>query len=247
MQAATARLHQLERNSVKTVICAGPPTSGKTTVLKQVVKQLLAEEYRLAYLKIDVQFADEDEIFREEFKIPSRKVYSADLCPDHCNVVVLGDATKWAEKEGSDVLFVETAGLCLRCSPYIEGSLGIVVLEATSGMNLPRKIGPMLSLADIAVVTKIDLVSQAEREVFRANINDSANVTVIETDALHGINISHIVRRITAMEHSTEPYMLRGNPPVGTCTICVGRKEIGAESHFGVLRTMESDIFYRGE
>ena len=41
-------------------------------------------------------------------------------------------------------------------------------------MNLPLKVGPMLSLADVGVVTKIDLVSQAEREVFRARIQESA-------------------------------------------------------------------------
>jgi Ni2+-binding GTPase involved in maturation of urease and hydrogenase len=232
---------------MKVIICAGPPTSGKTTILRQVIKRLKNKGIKLVYLKIDVQFANEDEILAKEFNIQTKKIYSGDLCPDHCSVVVLGDGIKWAEKEKVDMLFVETAGLCLRCSPYIEGSLGIVVLEATSGMNLPRKIGPMLSLADIAVVTKIDLISQAEREVFRANINDSANVVVIETDALHGINIDHIVRKIEAMEEIKEPLLLRGNPPVGTCTICVGKKEVGKESHFGVLRTLESDIFYRGE
>lgn len=232
---------------MKVLICAGPPTSGKTTVLKQVIKKILEKGYKPAYLKIDVQYAEEDEIFKKEFGIPTKKVYSGDLCPDHCNVVVLGDAIKWAQKEKADVLFVETAGLCLRCSPYIEGSLGIVVLEATSGMNLPRKIGPMLSLADMAVVTKIDLVSQAEREVFRENINEAAKVVVVETDALHGINISHIVRRIEEMREISEPLLLRGNPPMGTCTICVGKKEVGKEAHFGVLRTLESDLFYRGE
>lgn len=232
---------------MKVVICAGPPTSGKTTVLKQVIKSLKRKGRSIAYLKIDVQYADEDELFSKEFGIPTKKVYSADLCPDHCNVVVLGDAIKWAEEVGTDTLFVETAGLCLRCSPYIEGSLGMVILEATSGMNLPRKIGPMLSLADVAVVTKIDLVSQAEREVFRANIMDAANVVIIETDALHGINIEYVVRMIERSGHIKEPFLLKGNPPVGTCTICVGRKEVGKEAHFGVLRTLESDIFYRGE
>ena len=232
---------------MKIVICAGPPTSGKTTVLKQVVKRLRAQKRALAYLKIDVQFADEDTIFSEEFGIPAKKVYSGDLCPDHCNVIVLGDAVRWAAEVNAEILLVETAGLCLRCSPYIEHSLGIVVLEATSGMNLPRKIGPMLSLADIAVVTKIDLVSQAEREVFRATINETAPVTVVESDALHGINIDHVVRYIERAEDARHPLMLRGNPPVGTCTICVGKKEIGKEAHFGVLRTLEQDVFYRGE
>ena len=232
---------------MKVVVCAGPPTCGKTTVLKQAIKRLQELGRKIAYLKIDVQFADEDVVFREEFGIATKKVYSGDLCPDHCNVIVLGDAIRWAAGEGAEILLVETAGLCLRCSPYIEHSLGIVVLEATSGMNLPRKIGPMLSLADVAVVTKIDLVSQAEREVFRAAINETAPVTVVESDALHGINIDHVVRFIESADDACQPLMLRGNPPVGTCTICVGKKEIGKEAHFGVLRTLEQDVFYRGE
>lgn len=231
---------------MKLIMCAGPPTSGKTTVLRQVTRRLLKKGRRLAYLKIDVQFADEDELFRNEFAIPARKIYSGDLCPDHASVLVLGDAVKWAENEGAD-LIVETAGLCLRCAPYIEGSLGIVVLEATSGMNLPRKIGAMLTLADIAVVTKIDLVSQAEKEVFRANIIDAAGIDVLETDALHGIGIDRIAARVERAQEIKEPMMLRGSPPVATCTICAGKRQIGWEHHFGVLRTLDSDLFYRGQ
>jgi Ni2+-binding GTPase involved in maturation of urease and hydrogenase len=230
---------------MKAVIVAGPPTAGKTMVIKHCIRKLGAE--RTAFLKIDVQYADEDEMFAAEFGIPARKVYSGDLCPDHCSVTVTGEAVEWAESLGAEILFIETAGLCLRCSPYIDAGLGIVVLEATSGMNLPRKIGPMLSLADIAVVTKIDLVSQAEREVFRHNIQNAADVEVIETDALRGVNIDFIARRIEAAASFSRPALLRGNPPVGTCTICVGKKEIGRENHFGVLRPLESTTFYRGE
>ena len=40
---------------------------------------------------------------------------------------------------------------------------------------------------------------------------------------------------------------LRGNPPVGTCTICVGKKEIGWKQHFGVVRPLDTEMFYRGE
>ena len=233
---------------MKLVICAGPPTTGKTTVLKQSAKRLLEKKHKLAYLKIDVQYADEDEIFAREFGIPAKKVYSGELCPDHCNVMVLGDAIEWASNQSADVLLVETAGLCLRCSPYVEGLLGIVVLEATSGMNLPRKIGPMLSLADIAVVTKIDLISQAEREVFRARILEAApSIYVVESNALYGIGIDPLVRKIEQAREIQFPLFLRGNPPIGTCTICVGKKEIGWKQHFGVVRPLEGDIFYQGE
>jgi Ni2+-binding GTPase involved in maturation of urease and hydrogenase len=233
--------------AMKLVICAGPPTSGKTTMLRRVASKLIARDRRLAYLKLDVQHADEDEILREEFGIPTRKVLSGELCPDHCSVLVLGDAIEWAGDGGAEILLVETAGLCLRCAPYMEGALGVVVLEATSGVNLPRKIGAMLALADLAVVTKIDLVSQAEREVFRANIMDAAAVTVVETDALRGINIDPIVARVERTGELTRPWLLRGNPPVATCTICAGKKEIGWQKHFGIVRTLDSDLFYRGE
>lgn len=233
---------------MKAVICAGPPTSGKTTILKQVVRRLIQKGHRPAYLKIDVQYADEDALFREEFGVPVKKVYSGELCPDHCNVMVLGEAIEWAEEEGADFLLVETAGLCLRCSPYIEGSLGVGVLEATSGMNLPRKIGPMLSLADVAIVTKIDLISQAEREVFRARILEAVpGVRIIETDALYGIGVDPLVRKLEESPEVHYPLHLRGNPPVGTCTICVGKREIGWRHHFGVVRPLDTDIFYRGE
>src|SRR5512147_1236015 len=184
---------------MKLVIFAGPPTCGKTTVIRQVIRRMLKKEYKPSFVKIDVLYADEDENIQKEFGIPTKKIYSGELCPDHCNVVVLDELVEWAEKMGSDYLFVETAGLCLRCSPYVENSLGIVVLEATSGMNLPRKIGPMLSLADIAVVTKIDRVSQAEREVFRARILDAAPaVRVREVNALHGIGIEPLLALIDA-------------------------------------------------
>jgi len=233
---------------MKLVIFAGPPTCGKTTVIRQVVKRMIARQIKTAYLKIDVLYADDDIIIEKEFGIPVKKIYSGELCPDHCNVVVLDEAVEWAEKTGASYLFVETAGLCLRCSPYVENSLGIVVLEATSGMNLPRKIGPMLTLADISVITKIDLISQAEREVFRYRVLESAKrITVVESNALYGIGIDPIVKHILKTPDVEFPMYLRGNPPVGTCTICVGKKEIGAKNHFGVLRTLDQELFYVGE
>ena len=162
--------------------------------------------------------------------------------------MVLGDALHGRGEAGCDVLLVETAGLCLRCSPYVDGGLGLVVLEATSGMNLPLKVGPMLSLADVAVVTKIDRVSQAEREVFRARIQDVApGVRIREVNALYGIGIDPLVDRDPGHAGCRGAMLLRGNPPVGTCTICVGKKEIGWQSHFGVVRPLENQTFYRGE
>jgi Ni2+-binding GTPase involved in maturation of urease and hydrogenase len=233
---------------MKIAICSGPPTTGKTSVLRHSIRKLLDKGETVAFLKIDVQFAEEDELLAAEFGIPTRKVYSGELCPDHCSVMVLGDAIEWADQNDCSILLVETAGLCLRCAPYVDGGLGICVLEATSGMNLPLKVGPMLSLADVTVVTKGDLVSQAEREVFRARIQDIAPMTQIrEANALYGIGIDPLVEAILETPDAHEELMLRGSPPVGTCTICVGKKEVGWQAHFGVVRALDNQNFYRGQ
>lgn len=106
------------------------------------------------------------------------------------------------------------AGLCLRCSPYVDGGLGLAVLEATSGMNLPLKVGPILSMADVAVVTKIDLVSQVEREVFRARVQEVApGVRIREVNALYGIGIDPLVEYVRGAADVGDRLVIRGNPP----------------------------------
>ncbi len=233
---------------MKLAIAAGPATTGKTSVLRHAIRKLIEHGERVAFLKIDVQYADEDELLAREFGIPTRKLYSGELCPDHCSVMVLGDAMEWADKQDCNILLVETAGLCLRCAPYVDGGLGICVLEATSGMNLPLKVGPILSLADVCVVTKGDLVSQAEREVFRARIQDVSPVVQIrEANALYGIGIDPLVASILATPEAGDHMLLRGSPPVGTCTICVGKRDVGWQSHFGVVRALDNLNFYRGQ
>jgi len=233
---------------MKLAIFAGSATVGKTSVIKHAVRKCLIAGARVAFFKLDVQYATEDEDLASEFGIQTKKAYSGELCPDHCSVLILGEAVQWARGTGCDIFFVETAGLCLRCSPYVDGGLGVAVLEATSGMNLPRKIGPMLSLADVAVVTKIDLVSQAEREVFRAGVQDAApRVLIREVNALKGIGIDPLVQKIIGSAPCGDHLVLRGNPPIGTCTICVGKKEIGWENHFGVVRPLNGELINMGQ
>jgi Ni2+-binding GTPase involved in maturation of urease and hydrogenase len=235
---------------MKLIIIAGPPSAGKTAVTRQIIRHF-SKQKKIAFLKIDVVRAFEDEELRQEFGIPAKKIYSGDLCPDHTGVMILKDALTWAEGLGSDIFIVESAGLCLRCSPYVTQSLGIVVLSAVSGMNSPLKMGPMISLADVAVITKTDLVSQSEKEVFREKTKEVAPaIDIIETNAVQGTGLRYLMRSIDALPDIADPgsIRLRGTPPLGVCTICVGKREIGWQNHFGVVRKLDGagDIF-RGD
>lgn len=236
---------------MKLLVVAGPPSAGKTALIKQIIRHF-NNQIKIAFLKIDVVKAYEDEELRREFGIPTKKVYSGDLCPDHASVMVLGDAVDWAESIGADLFIIESAGLCLRCSPYLTQGLGVVVLSSISGIHTPEKMGAMVSLANIAVITKIDLVSQAEREVLIQKIQDiHPKIQLMETNALQGTSLQRLYTMIQESEEIRKAdLMLKGNPPIGTCTICVGKKEVGWRHHFGVVKKLDgaiADYLYRGE
>ncbi|MGI6606572.1 MAG: GTP-binding protein [Peptococcia bacterium] len=236
---------------MKLVIIAGPPSAGKTSLTKQIVKAF-HPDLKITYLKIDVVKAYEDIELYREFQILTKKVYSGDLCPDHAEVMVMGEAIEWAESNNADIFIVESAGLCLRCSPYLNQGIGIVVLSSIAGIHAPEKMGSMVSLADVAVVTKIDLVSQAEREVLIQKIKDvHPGIILLETNALQGTSLNRLYELIKKSPSiDKERLMLKGNPPLGTCTICVGKKEIGWKYHFGVVKKLDglaAEYLYRGE
>ena len=107
--------------NVRLIAIAGPPSAGKTAVVKQIIRNLGAA--KVAYLKIDVVQAWEDEELAAEFGIPTKKVYSGDMCPDHMGIMVIRDALLWADSLGAEYLLYESAGLCLRCTPYTTRTL----------------------------------------------------------------------------------------------------------------------------
>ena len=166
-------------------------------------------------------------------------------------IMVLKDAISWARNLHSDLLIIESAGLCLRCTPYTTQAFGLAVLSAVSGSNSPLKMAPMIALADMAVVTKTDLVSQAEKEVFREYIRVVAPaIDIIETNAIQGTGMRYLMSAIASYPDITDDaeIVLRGSPPLGVCTICIGKKEIEWQHHFGVIRPLEeADNIFRGD
>ena len=166
--------------------------------------------------------------------------------------MILKDALKWANSVKADLLIIESAGLCLRCSPYLNQGVGVVALSMLSGLHSVDKMKQLICFADIAVLTMNDLVCQAEREVFIKKIkNTFPKLKVIETNALQGIAIEYLCNLIDESEEINEGTLeLKGNPPLGTCSICIGSKKIGWQNHYGVVRQIDSyvaDYMYRGD
>ena len=111
-------------------------------------------------------------------------------------------------------------------------------------------MAPMIAQADMAVVTKTDLVSQAEKEVFREYIKEVApSIDIIETNATQGTGMRYLMKALAASPDLSDAarIVLRGSPPLESVHLR-RKKEIGWQHHFGVIRPLEeADGIYRGD
>src|SRR5690554_4278586 len=135
------------------VIFSGPPSSGKTSIILKTIEAMRKRDLQVGVVKFDCLSTDDD-ILYEKAGIPVKKGLSGALCPDHYFASNIEEVVQWGRKTGLDLLITESAGLCNRCSPYIKEIKGVCVIDNLSGINTPKKIGPMLKAADIVVITR---------------------------------------------------------------------------------------------
>jgi Ni2+-binding GTPase involved in maturation of urease and hydrogenase len=229
------------------VVIAGTPGSGKTSVLMHAVKELKRSGMKPALVKIDCMWTEDDERFRR-LDVPVAVGLSRDMCPDHYAIYNVDEMLDFAKNQGANILLSETAGLCLRCAPYPDRALAVCVIDVTSGPNSPLKVGPLLTTADAAVMTKGDLVSQAEREVFRERILEAnPRCRIIEANGLTGKGSSELSDLMKDWPDISGEMVLRHNPPLAICTLCAGELRMSKERHRGVLRHLDGFMEYSGE
>ncbi|WP_425801315.1 GTP-binding protein [Desulfitobacterium sp. Sab5] len=227
---------------MKLITVAGPPSSGKTSVILKLLENMKVKEH-VGVVKFDCLTSFDQERY-EEAGIPVQTGYSGKICPDHFFVSNIEDAVQWGIKAGYDLLITESAGLCNRCSPYINGILSICVIDNLSGVKTPRKIGPMLKLADIVVVTKGDIVSQAEREVFAFNIkqvNAAARIVFVNGITGQGAFLLSKYIQETRDIPTLKDMKLRFTTPAAVCSYCTGETRIGESYQNGMMKKMEFD------
>ena len=152
---------------MRLITICGPPSSGKTAVIVHMAKVLRQKGQSLGVVKFDC-LATGDDIIYQQHHIPVQVGLSGSLCPDHFfggNAEICLD---WGKDQQFDLLLVESAGLCNRCSPHIQEQYAICVIDNLMGVDAPRKIGPMLKMADAVVVTKGDVaVSYTHLDVYK--------------------------------------------------------------------------------
>ena len=226
---------------MKLITVAGPPSSGKTSVILHIIGELKRTGLSAGVVKFDC-LTSHDAAAYHAGGIGIKTGISGGLCPDHFFVSNIEQAFEWALKKNYDYLITESAGLCNRCSPHIKGVPAVCVIDNLSGINTPAKIGPMLKSADAVIITKGDIVSQAEREVFSfkvRQVNPAALIFGINGITGQGSFLAADFFRKAQETESLRGTVLRFTMPGALCSYCLGERHIGEDRQIGVSRLMD--------
>jgi Ni2+-binding GTPase involved in maturation of urease and hydrogenase len=225
---------------MKFITVSGPPSSGKTSVLANSIKSLLADGEKVGIVKFDCLSTTDDAVYNA-LGVTVRTGLSGNLCPDHYFVSNINECLEWGYNCGFDILISESAGLCNRCSPHIKDVLAVCVIDNLMGINTPKKIGPMLRYADVIVITKGDIVSQAEREVFAYRVRQSnIKAKIIHVNGITGQGAHELAMLFC---NSADIKTLNGNKlrfsmPVALCSYCLGETQIGNDFQVGMIKKL---------
>lgn len=227
---------------MKLITVSGPPSSGKTSLIIKTIESLRAKGIKVGVVKFDCLHTDDD-ILYEKIGVPVQKGLSGSVCPDHFFVSNIEEVVQWGIREDLDLLISESAGLCNRCSPYIQEIKAICVIDNLSGINTPKKIGPMLKTADMVVITKGDIVSQAEREVFAARVQlVNPRATIMHINGLTGQGTYEFASLILEGNQEIDTVVerkLRFSVPSAVCSYCLGETRIGNSYQMGNIRKID--------
>ena len=223
---------------------AGPPSCGKTSIVAKTCQALAETGVSSAVIKFDCLQSRDDELYAAA-GIPVTVALSGGLCPDHFFVTNLEEAFAWATETPADCCVIETAGLCNRCAPHLRGAMALCVIDNLMGIDAPEKIGPMLRLADVVIVTKGDLVSQAEREVYRYRIGQMNKRAIIRhVNGLTGQGCRDIAAIMAvAPDIATVTDMkLRFAMPAAVCSYCLSEMRIGSRYQKGNVKKAQFGV-----
>lgn len=228
---------------MKLITISGPPSSGKTSVILRAVEQM-GKTGGVMVVKFDC-LSSTDQKRYEGAGIQAITGLSGNQCPDHFYISNIEDCVLKAREQGFEYLIVESAGLCNRCAPHLKDCLAVCVIDSLSGVNTPHKIGPMLRYADVVVVTKGDIVSQAEREVFAFKVKQAnSRAGIIFVNGITGQGSFDLVREMQRgplLEGGLTGKRLRFTMPSALCSYCLGETRIGEEYLKGNYKKMKWD------
>jgi hydrogenase nickel incorporation protein HypB len=141
------------------------PGSGKTTLLERTLTAL-PPGTRAAVLTGDIQ-TDNDARRIARAGFPVKQISTGGIC--HLDASMVTRALADWDLDGIDVLFIENVGNLVCPTSFDLGEHAkIVLLSVTEGEDKPEKYPGIYRRAELALITKVDLLPYVDFDVARA-------------------------------------------------------------------------------
>ncbi|MDH6131271.1 hydrogenase nickel incorporation protein HypB [Kitasatospora sp. MAA4] len=184
------------------------PGSGKTALLEQEL--LLARRRGLPVAALTADLATENDAVRlARSGVPVKQVLTDGLC--HLEAGMLGAHLEDWLPEDTRLLFVENVGNLVCPASYDLGeSLRVALASVTEGEDKPLKYPTAFGLAQLVVVTKMDIAEAVgfDEAAFRANVQQvNPGVEVVLTSARSGAGAGLLLDRAAAVADGAEAHL----------------------------------------
>lgn len=211
--SARALRAELRARGAIAVNVLSSPGSGKTALLESELA--LARERGVPVAALTADLATENDARRlARAGVPVQQVLTDGLC--HIEAVMLrGYVAGWLPRE-TQLLFVENVGNLVCPAAYDLGeSLRVTLASVTEGEDKPLKYPGAFGLANLVVLTKVDIAAAVafDEETFLSNVaRVNPGVEVVFTSARGGQGIGVLLERALAVRDGAEvhrPVMAR--------------------------------------
>ncbi len=163
--AAQRNRELLEAHKVVAVNIMGGPGCGKTTLLERVIPEL-RERFSVAVLEGDVATTKDAERIAA-LDVPVIQLLTEGGC--HLTATLVGEGLKRLPLDTLDVVIIENVGNPVCPANFDLGEHSRVsVLSVAEGDDKPAKYPYLFKVADVVVVTKMDLLSLTDFDWERA-------------------------------------------------------------------------------
>jgi hydrogenase nickel incorporation protein HypB len=157
--AAHNRSH-FDAHGVLAINLMSSPGSGKTSLLEATIKALQGGQVRIAVIEGDL--ATENDAARiRACGVPAVQITTGNAC--HLDAQMVHDALHSLPLAGLDLLFVENVGNLVCPASFDLGvHRNLTLLSVPEGDDKPAKYPVMFRGADLALITKVDLLPHIE-------------------------------------------------------------------------------------
>ncbi len=158
-RVAAANRARFDAHRLLTLNLMSSPGSGKTSLLEATIRRL-GRDFRIAVIEGDLATENDAERIRA-CGVPAVQITTGNAC--HLDATMVRDALEQLSLAELDVLFVENVGNLVCPASFDLGvHRNVTLLSVPEGDDKPAKYPVMFRGADLALITKADLLAHIE-------------------------------------------------------------------------------------